>query len=127
MKGWFGTFVLLAALLVAFAFSWRTGPLREARTAQAVNAPARAAGAPVRPAAHSKAPQPARKTAAPSYTFGGYPCASSDCAEDKAGFHWAERNVIADPDSCTGLSAEFIEGCRVYVERHLRLSTPSTT
>jgi hypothetical protein len=122
MKGLFGTVVLLAALVAAFAFSWRHGPLWEAQ-------PAQAASAPVEPPAHRKAPQPARKTvpSSSSYTFGGYPCASSDCAEDAAGFHWAERNVIVDPDSCTGITAEFIEGCRVYVERHRRPSIPRTT
>ena len=58
--------------------------------------------------------------AAPS--FGGYPCSSSDCAEDKAGFRWAQDHGIADPDDCTGNSGPFIEGCRVYAQRRTKRS-----
>jgi len=50
-------------------------------------------------------------------TFGGYPCPVAGCAEDKAGWQWAARNRISDPDDCTGTTAAFIEGCRVYAER----------
>jgi hypothetical protein len=49
--------------------------------------------------------------------FGRYPCATSDCAEDKAGYHWAQEHGVTDPDSCTGNSGAFIEGCRVYAAR----------
>jgi len=49
-------------------------------------------------------------------TFGEYPC-PGDCAEDKAGYDWAARNSITDPDNCTGMTAAFMEGCRVYAER----------
>ena len=57
----------------------------------------------------------ASKTTAPKPVakFGGYPC-SSDCSDDKAGYAWAQRNGISDPDSCTGMTGGFIEGCRVY-------------
>jgi hypothetical protein len=63
-----------------------------------------------------------RKPAAPPkpqqtpMTFGEYPC-QGDCAADKAGYRWAAQNRISDPDDCTGDTAAFIEGCRVYAER----------
>ena len=60
-------------------------------------------------------PAPSRKQEAHAMTFGGYPC-PSDCTEDKAGYQWAARNRIHDPDDCTGTTAPFIEGCRVYAE-----------
>ena len=56
------------------------------------------------------------KNERPALTFGGYPC-PGDCTEDKAGYQWAARNRIRDPDDCTGTTAAFIEGCRVYAER----------
>lgn len=62
-------------------------------------------------------PAAAEKTEAPAMTFGGYPCPGGDCAEDKAGYQWAARNRIRDPDDCTGTTAAFIEGCRVYAEQ----------
>ena len=61
-------------------------------------------------------PAPPRKASEPAPTFGGYPC-SGDCAEDKAGYRWAEQNGITDPDDCTGNSGAFIEGCRVYARQ----------
>jgi len=72
--------------------------------------------------ARSKPPRvearPAPKPQGPM-SFGEYPC-PGDCAEDKAGYDWAARNSITDPDSCTGTTAAFIEGCRVYAERRAR-------
>ena len=64
--------------------------------------------------------QPGPKPAAvsPGAQFGGYPCSTPECADDKAGYRWAEQHGITDPDSCTGSSATFIEGCRVYARRH---------
>ncbi|HYL25000.1 MAG TPA: hypothetical protein VEV21_11450 [Burkholderiales bacterium] len=65
---------------------------------------------------------PPRKPASPAETgpagktFGEYPC-PGDCSEDKAGYQWAQRNSIRDPDDCTGTRAAFIEGCRVYAEQ----------
>lgn len=50
------------------------------------------------------------------WEFGGYPCLG-DCTEDKAGYHWAETNRIADPDDCSGKTGSFIEGCRVYARQ----------
>ena len=61
--------------------------------------------------------KPAPKKDETPMTFGGYPCPAAGCAEDKAGWQWAARNRIRDPDDCTGTTAAFIEGCRVYAER----------
>ena len=52
-------------------------------------------------------------------SFGGYPC-PGDCTQDRAGFEWAARNSITDPDNCTGMTGAFIEGCRVYAEQRSR-------
>jgi hypothetical protein len=75
---------------------------------------------PPRPTAPRKEAQPPKQPQGPM-TFGEYPC-PGDCAEDKAGYDWAARNSISDPDSCTGMTGAFIEGCRVYAERRLRQS-----
>jgi hypothetical protein len=104
MKGGFLTAVLLAGLLAAFAGSRHK--------------PEPAPASPARVAARTKPRAPAAAKASAPVTFGGYPCSSGDCAEDKAGFRWAEQNAIRDPDSCSGRSPEFIEGCRVYARRH---------
>ncbi len=61
-------------------------------------------------------PAPPPKKNQTQMTFGGYPC-PGDCSQDKAGYQWAARNRISDPDDCTGSTAAFIEGCRVYAER----------
>jgi|KBSMisStandDraft_5_1062788.scaffolds.fasta_scaffold26362_1 hypothetical protein len=60
--------------------------------------------------------QPNQVANKPRLTFGGYPC-NADCSEDQAGYRWAEEHGITDPDSCTGDSGNFIEGCRVYAQR----------
>ena len=80
------------------------------------------------PAAAANDEQPAeRKPAATAkkeptaMTFGGYPCPAAGCAEDKAGWEWAARNRIRDPDDCTGMTAAFIEGCRVYAQQQALL------
>ncbi len=62
-------------------------------------------------------PEPPAKAPAPRPTFGGYPCPSGDCSQDKAGFRWAEENGIVDADDCIGDSGAFIEGCRVYAQQ----------
>jgi hypothetical protein len=59
-----------------------------------------------------------RKKERPAMTFGGYPC-PVDCAEDKAGYQWAARKQISDPDDCTGATSAFIEGCRVYAQQQV--------
>ena len=63
--------------------------------------------------------RPAKPATAPErrWAFGGYPCAGEDCAQDKAGYEWAQAHGIADPDDCTGKTGPFIEGCRVYARQ----------
>ncbi len=97
MRGWFGTAVLLLALVAAFAYSWHgmRGQAANAESAAATPAPPpeQDRAQPAGKLQQQKQPQPRKqpqRTGAPSsYYFGGYPCASSDCAEDKAGFEWA--------------------------------------
>jgi hypothetical protein len=54
---------------------------------------------------------------APSQEFHGYIC-TDDCSGHRAGYAWAERNDITDPDDCGGNSQSFIEGCEAYAEEH---------
>jgi hypothetical protein len=49
--------------------------------------------------------------------FHGYPC-TQDCSGHKAGYLWAERHDITDPDDCSGNSQSFIEGCEAYAKEH---------
>jgi len=53
------------------------------------------------------------RSGASSQTFHGYAC-TKDCSGHRAGYEWAERKGIADPDDCGGKSLSFIEGCRAY-------------
>lgn len=46
-------------------------------------------------------------------TFHGYAC-KTDCGGHEAGYAWAERKGITDPDDCGGKSQSFIEGCRAF-------------
>jgi hypothetical protein len=55
---------------------------------------------------------------APHLRFMDYPCRNS-CLDHVAGYRWAQENGVNDPDSCDGLSAEFIEGCRIYAEQRV--------
>lgn len=71
------------------------------------------AGAPVTDSRSFPYEAPAPAAEPPPLKFGDYPCAG-DCSAHRAGYRWAQANSISDPDSCTGDSAEFIEGCRVY-------------
>ncbi len=45
----------------------------------------------------------------------GYPC-TQDCSGHKAGYAWAQRRDIRDPDDCAGNSNSFIEGCQSAAE-----------
>lgn len=47
--------------------------------------------------------------------FNGYPC-THDCSGHEAGYDWAQRKDVTDPDSCRGTSNSFIEGCRAAAE-----------
>lgn len=46
-------------------------------------------------------------------TFHGYAC-TDGCAGHRAGYEWAEKRGISDPDDCSGRSKSFIEGCWAY-------------
>lgn len=48
-------------------------------------------------------------------SFEGYPC-TQDCSGHEAGYDWAERRGIDDPDDCSGNSNSFVEGCRAWAE-----------
>lgn len=52
-----------------------------------------------------------------SNSFGQYPC-TYDCSGHEAGYQWAEKNGIDDPEDCDGNSMSFIEGCREYAEEN---------
>jgi len=47
--------------------------------------------------------------------FHDYPC-TVDCSGHEAGYEWAEKKGIEDPDDCGGNSNSFIEGCRAWAE-----------
>lgn len=47
--------------------------------------------------------------------FHAYEC-TEDCSGHEAGYAWAERHDIDDPDDCGGNSQSFIEGCQAYAE-----------
>lgn len=109
-----GTLALIAlalAYLLGLQFVRYERSVAHERTA--VSAPPMPAPGGGRRAAHVAAPD--RRV-----EFGGYPCSSDDCGEDWAGYRWAERNAVADPDDCTGKTASFIEGCRVYARQQKR-------
>lgn len=46
-------------------------------------------------------------------TYNGYKC-TDDCSGHEAGYEWARRKGIADPDDCGGNSTSFVEGCKSY-------------
>ena len=97
--------LLLAITLAAFAMA----PLES---------PAAPAAQPVR-TWRPDPPMPAAAAAAPgpAVTFGGYPCDAPGCPGHKAGYRWAAQLAVTDADDCTGLTASFIEGCRVYADQ----------
>lgn len=43
-------------------------------------------------------------------------CTTSSCGGHEAGWRWAERRDIQDPDKCGGRSQSFEDGCRAYAE-----------
>ena len=52
-------------------------------------------------------------------TFKGYVCQTSDCAGHNAGYRWAAKNNISQPQACRDAmrrSQAFGEGCMAYVE-----------
>lgn len=51
----------------------------------------------------------------PGPQFHGYDC-RDNCSGHEAGYAWAERKGITDPDDCSGNSDSFVEGCIAYAE-----------
>lgn len=62
-----------------------------------------------------KAAKYAPAAEAEALQFKGYRC-TQDCSGHIAGYSWAERKGITNPDKCAGNSESFIEGCRAYAE-----------
>lgn len=48
-------------------------------------------------------------------SYAGDDC-TKDCGGHRAGYKWAEKKGIDDPDDCGGKSWSFEEGCRAYAE-----------
>jgi hypothetical protein len=114
LKNWFTLIVPVLALL--YVFSFRADPRQ-----QSVELPAGESPLENNRTIPYDKPAPPPKAQAPAPTFGGYPCIR-DCSDDKAGYHWAAQNGVTDPDSCTGNTGSFIEGCRVYARQRAEKS-----
>ena len=41
---------------------------------------------------------------------------TEDCSGHNAGWEWAKKNEMLNPDDCSGDSESFIEGCKAYGE-----------
>jgi hypothetical protein len=54
------------------------------------------------------------KNTTQSQSYKRYEC-TGDCSGHKAGYEWARKKGINDPDDCGGNSNSFIEGCKSYV------------
>jgi protease-4 len=50
--------------------------------------------------------------------YNDYDNTNAYCSEHEAGYSWAEKNFIDDPEKCEGNSQSFIEGCISYVEEN---------
>jgi len=49
--------------------------------------------------------------------FFGYACRDDECASHKAGFAWADRGGITDPEACREAEDDaFNEGCRAFAD-----------
>jgi hypothetical protein len=105
VQNWMAGLIIAACMFYGFLLVSKN---EQQQVAASTGAPAAVAA--TRPANDDK---PAEQPVTASLSFGGYPC-GSDCSVQQEGYRWAERNSITDPDSCTGNSAEFSEGCRVY-------------
>jgi len=108
MQNWLAGLIIAACMFYGFVLVSKN---EQQQTVAATST--QAAVAAVIPRADDKS---AEKAVTASLSFGGYPC-GVDCSMHEEGYSWAERNNVTDPDSCTGNSAEFIEGCRVYAMR----------
>lgn len=50
--------------------------------------------------------------------FHGTRC-TQDCSGHRAGYAWAARKGITEPEECGGNSRSFREGCRAYAEEQV--------
>ena len=90
---------------------------RAAHACKAVSAPALAPLATESAVPHDPAHEPALPAAVyRPPVFHGYEC-TEDCSGHEAGYDWAERHDVDDPDDCGGNSQSFIEG-QSYAEEH---------
>ena len=48
---------------------------------------------------------------------------TDDCSGHQAGYAWAKKHELTDPDECSGNSPSFIEGCRVAAEEYANYIT----
>jgi hypothetical protein len=48
-------------------------------------------------------------------SYKGYWC-TDDCSGHEAGYEWALKKDIRDPDECSGMSQSFVEGCQAFAE-----------
>jgi hypothetical protein len=49
--------------------------------------------------------------------FHGYEC-TDDCSGHEAGYAWAEREDVTNPNDCDGNSQSFIEGCEAWTNEN---------
>ena len=54
-------------------------------------------------------------TMAQTLEFKGYRC-TKDCSGHRAGYDWAARKNIQNPEDCSGNSNSFVQGCRAYAK-----------
>lgn len=87
---------------------------RTSATVVALSWLALSAAAGERPPDDARPCSPTREAYAP-WAFFGYAC-ESDCAEQKAGFAWAERNGVSAVPLCNAQSGGYRDGCRAYAE-----------
>ena len=111
MKNWFPLAVIAATVLYGYAVWLQSN--QQQQSSQAISGSAQFQYDGKNPYA---TPAPAPQAAKPIPKFGAYPC-TGNCSDDKAGYRWAEQNGITDPDSCTGDTGAFIDGCRVYARQ----------
>lgn len=61
-------------------------------------------------------------------TFKGSPC-TKDCSGHTAGYRWADKYNVADPNRCNSRSPKsFVKGCKIKgTEEKLKRSPPPTS
>jgi hypothetical protein len=116
MKPIVNSVMIAVALMVSLGYLYRSG--------QSVQIAANPGAALPSSVAIGAKPAVKLEKAAP-LMFGGYPC-GDDCLQHNAGYRWGRDNGINEPDNCDGLTAPFIEGCRVYAEQRRMELRPSS-